>query len=277
MPRPCPRRAPHAAPSPRALPPRAPLRTPPLLLTLPVLLLATCLTSPLRRASADPAHAERLFVRATALRDAPWALELRALHDVLHAARRDDPTRRRALARWARRLDDEGFLAASLAVRSRALLEAEPRSDTEASAQAALAHALDDEADPAAGELLEAVLERHGRTAPKVAGRALRALADDALEREDPKRLRALVDTAERFHLPIPDRMRALDALGRLVLACGDRREAERLRAACGRLHEEALDDPDPRIGRAAARFWLDLPLALALDADPHDGHTPPR
>ena len=72
------------------------------------------------------------------------------------------------------------------------LLEAEPRSDAEASAQAALAHALDDEADPAARELLDVVLQRHGRMAPKVAGRALRALADDALEREEPKRLREL-------------------------------------------------------------------------------------
>ena len=277
MPRPRPPQAPWGAPTCTAVPPRSLGRTLPLLLALPVLLLATGPTSHLRPASADPTDAERLFVRAAALRDAPWALELRALHDVLHTARRDDPTRRRALSRWARRLDSEGFIAASLAVRSRALLEAEPRSDTEASAQAALAHALDDEADPAARELLDVVLQRHGRMAPKVAGRALRALADDALEREEPKRLRELVATAERFHLPIPDRMRALDALGRLLLACGDRREAERLRAACGRLHEEALDDPDPRIGRAAARFWLDLPLALALDADPHDGHAPPR
>ncbi|MGE0193541.1 MAG: hypothetical protein AB7T63_16035 [Planctomycetota bacterium] len=229
--------------------------------------------SSLPTADADPAEAERLHARATALRDAPWALELRALHAVLDAARRDDATRRRALARWARRLEAEGFVSASLAVRARALTEAEPRSDAEASAHASLAHALDDEADPASRPLLEQLLERHGRSAPKVAGRALRALADDALEHDEPERARRLVDLAERYRLPLPDRMRALDALGRLVLARGDRRQAERLRAACGRLHDEALDDPDPRVGRTAARLWLDLPLALALDAHPVEDH----
>jgi hypothetical protein len=251
---------------PDLLPPRATTRRLPRALASLVLLLT------LRPLAAGPLESAARLREAAALRDGPWPGEVAALHDVVRLARRADPSRPRALTRLARRLDDEGFLAASLAARAQQHEEAEPHSEAQARTLSALAHALLDDGDRTAPALLEHLVEEHGRRAPREAARAVAALVELDQHAGDERALRRRAAQADDLDLPPTTRMRALDALGRLRLAAGDRREAERLRARCGALHEEALQGTDEREARAAARLWLDLPLALALDAHPHDG-----
>jgi hypothetical protein len=233
---------------------------------VPAALLAAALTgAALPAARAGPVEAREAWTRAQTLRTGPWAPRVRAYREVRDATTATDSVYGRALRaeagvwREARRAH-----AAAAAEAWAAALG--PASDPER-AGALLTHAksLRAEGDDAAARAPLDEAARVARNAlPWQADEALDVLAEDADERRDERRLRAVVERLEDERARPSSRIEAWSRLGLLALARADLDDARRSLARAARAYRDA-DRADPRETARATKAWLDSRLRGAL------------
>lgn len=204
----------------------------------------------LRPVEAGPLECERALRAARALRDGPWLDHTRALQAIVRDCGRADPSRQRALERWARALHRAGRPHDAAAGWAHAGRTA--RAGDAARARAALAEA----------RVLHAELDDDAALARlwAVPRRGAHLLAPLLAERGDREGLRALLEA----DLPDATHLRVLGRLGELALRAGDRAAARRCLRRARRI-VDALGRRTDAAARQVLRVWLRLPLREQL------------
>jgi len=211
-----------------------------------------------------------LLAHARTLESAPWPARARAYRAVLRAASAHDRAGSAALRGLVAVHRSAGHAHATLAAEAAAAWRLPKAAASRMRALRRLAKGLRTEGDDdAAAPLLAEVARRGRRLAPKEAASALAWLAEDAYLRGDAEALGSWAREAADARARPSLRMTLASWQGLLALRAGRRKEAERLRTQCRRFYEGAQDAADDFEARRAAKIWLDLPLAKALDAHP--------